>query len=195
MRAPIVWECVRLWASRSLSHYTVLPDPFWLPMTGLIFHVDEWKGLCYHGPAAVSIFAPRMEQRGHFIVIWGPPGAPTKPRGCALGFQWHGQSGGKANVPAGWQVPPFLSPSPAPGSVAGITTIARPELTPSIEVSEDSRGRSPHWLLDRMLFRVVTNGIVLTHSAVHKQHFQRWPTSPPRWTHSAAAVPFPLFYG
>lgn len=68
-------------------------------------------------------------------------------------------------------MPPFLSRSPAPGSVAEITSIARPELTPSIEVSEDARGRSPHLLLDRMFFRVVANGFEplsrsLTFSAV-----------------------------
>lgn len=42
-------------------------------MTGLIFHVDEWKGLCYDGPDALSILAPQMEQRWHFIMICRPP--------------------------------------------------------------------------------------------------------------------------
>lgn len=63
---------------------------FWLPMTGLIFHVNEWKGLCYDRPDALSIFAPQMEQRWHFITICRPPGSPSKHSGCTLGLWRHG---------------------------------------------------------------------------------------------------------
>lgn len=55
-------------------------------MTGLIFHLNEWKGLCYDSPDALSIFAPQMEQSWHFIMICRPPGSPPKHSGCMLGL-------------------------------------------------------------------------------------------------------------
>lgn len=72
----IVDEC--MCAQLPLSHYSMLPDHFWMLMTGVDFSWEWMKGLSYDSVhMQVPLLVPQMERLWLFIIISNPPIAPN----------------------------------------------------------------------------------------------------------------------